>query len=564
MGLLLGTLGATAQYNPATITESHLPNVPGEADRSDNTNCHSYGNVPFSGNTYDLSVHSWDPGHYGPSFNLDNFGIAWKSQQGSTVNEGYYTGAAIKGMTGNYMQSSDIAIMYDGTNNQPWVIVAYYNHVDQSFYLDKYKWDPAGNTMGYISSTQLAGSSTGQLGWIHLDAIDMKTFVVTWQNNGYINAWAGDMSNTTFEPELSPNGAALLDLGLGWEVVKPDVALGNVNGNIVVHFVCTNIQGDAVIESRMKFADLYNNSSSPLFPSVEDVYTGHTFQEFNLPRIDCPDHSNEDAWTWVISGLRSGGLNQDVISHVLYSGNINHYVLNNGSLTDGVFPVIDVSDDLFLEGAEDPVVAYDNSFSTTPDHVYYAWLQHDDVFMPTYSHKLAYVGFRQDVTTGFLDNERYWIMSSSLSDGPVLNGSIALSGQNDASPELYSTYTMLESTGYFIARKGIPWNTNNSFRQAPPAGTTTIAVSNSGSDFTFYPNPAGAELHIRHTGDAARKVVLQAADVTGRIVFHYAGTAASLEHDINVSWFAQAVKGMYIIRIGSEDGYHQELKLLKQ
>lgn len=568
-GLLLGSLGAQAQYQTASIVEAHSPVSAGYAQRSNITNCHTYGNVDYNGNAYDLSVHSWDLGHYGPSNNLDDFGIAWRSDQSGTINEGFLDGVAIKNMTGNIMQSSDIAIVWNSDNKQPYVLVSYYTDLNQSFYLDVYKWDPAGNTMSLHSSTQLAPSFSGQLGWIHLDANRVNQFVVTWQNGGHIYAWAGNTNNTNQQPELSPNGAAMLEMNLGMELVKPDVALTNVNGALYTHFVCADAPGNTVVESRLKYQEIYDNNPAPnpLFPQVEDVYTGHTIQDNNLPRIDCPDNAGEEVWTWVISGLRSNNLNQDVIAHSLSSSGLNHYILNNGSLMDAFgFPLVDVSADLTLNGGEDPVVAYDNGGGATPEHVFFSWVQHDNTYLPPYSHKMTYVGYRMRTTDGQLDNELYWIMPTSTDDAPFNTASIALSGQNDASPDLYCTFSMLEAGGYFISRKDIPWNSSSSFRQASPASHTEQAgmATASGSDFLFYPNPAGAELHVRYKGDAARTVALQAADVTGRIVFRCTGTAASLENSLNTGWFAQAAKGMYLIRISGDGGYHQELKVIKQ
>jgi|GEM_PF-1863852 len=514
--LTIGFSMAYGQFSTATIPEQAYPIPADSCFRSDNINCYGFSDVffPADGTQDDLSVFCWTK--YIGMGNSDCF-IGYRRIKAGTnliLDENYFSIPNSKGM--------DVAIL---KMDNDFYVIAGYHKTGVGHKLDVYKWNAGNLTL----SSSYSLSNTVVYSPVKVDAHDLYGFAVTWADHGKVHVRVGRTDAGSF---ISCD--AVLDQSDDYQY--PDIAIGHANSisgsGLSLHFVYTSLNNTQVVESMLEFDDVHLNCMPLMIPHIEEHMNGN----FGIPRIDCPDHSDKDDWSFVVSD------NNKVVSSVMahnFSPVPSHYVLNDGSM--GNLNITTVSNN-------GPVLAYDNMGK----HIYYGWVS-------TYvypSATVGYIGLKMKID-GNLVNSNYWKMLQSITYS-FGTGTIALSGQNDHSNDLYSVFSLSNFFGgYQIGHKNIPWS-DTSFRPNP---TDVLNVKNAG--FEISPNPFTQDIQITNLLDRGNEAyIARVSDITGRVLLEYKDNLMEVNKQLN-SLGNKLSPGMYILNV-SYNQTNKSFKIIKQ
>lgn len=521
-----------AQFVPAGLPEFYNPAVANAALNPSNTNCHSYGNMLSNGNTYDLLVHSFD----GVSGSTYTWGLGWtlhNQTSGTTVN-GYITNP----ITGAQVIGTDVAIVQENNGTIQFAVAFYRQSV--GFYVAYFNLNTGTNTVS-LANTTLLMAGTNNPTSIHIDVNERKDFVITFGLNNRVYACAGQV---TTGPLPVLGNVVVVDNG-GFQNLYPDAALCNTPQGLMTHFVYKNLTNNTIEEAVVPFGALL--SGAGVVPgTVENVVSGYGFYD-NRPRIDCPDHAGSDQYSFVVATNQP----QYILAGIKDVAGSNFvYPLNDGSLPPTSFSLINYKN-------WSPVVAYD----VTTDLVHYAWVFSGIPMQPGWASNVGYAGV--DVFNGnSATNPQYFQVETSGGDNIIYpSRAVALSGQNDESPEMYVTMTHKESTTLndYINCKTVPWGPGASYRTTGVATTTMNSLK-----ATVFPNPSatGFKLAIENSGD--KQLHASLTDVAGRRLFTTNGDLSAINDGLyNASQKLSA--GVYFISLSAdgEKGF-QQLKVVKE
>jgi hypothetical protein len=538
LSLLPWNRSAQAQFQTAIISELNNPSATGYADRAQTINAYSYSNVMMDGGgVYTLDIHAWnspDP------TSVTGSGIAWNQINNAGT---YNTNYLIPALTNKL--SVDIVLTQTPQDSVCALLVYYEPGVGH--FMDTYIWDETNNALTLRATDQL--STASNFGWIHIDANSLDSFVVTWEENTRIYARAGQSKNISGSyPELASGGKVLFNLPS--PVQQPDVALSNAisTGQLMLHFTYLDLN-DSVFEARDTFSNLYLYAGGTDVFQIEDAF----FQKgANMPRIDCPDHADDDDWSYVVEG-RSGTLTYILAGVQAYSVTPlpQHFYLSDGSLTGGGSPVLDLT---MAKGQYYPVVAYDPQWK----YIYYAWDLQDASILSPYGTVNAYIGFRM-ANDGSLATNRYWFLQTTPADASFFPG-IALSGQNDATDSFYMAFTKFNPPAtYYIGCKNVEWGSpTNSFK---PGTTTGIKVLKGDALITAFPNPFQKGFGI-HASDELANEIFDAllVDINGRVITTRKGDIPTLNKAFEKE---SLIPGAYILNLYAPTIFKQ-IKIIKQ
>lgn len=542
IGLVLcASAGVKAQFSAASLPEFLNPSVANVALNASTTNCHSYGNVQTAtGFAYDIYAHCFD-GVTGsmPPYTY-NCGIAWRLRNTTTsaITSGYISNP----ISGVDVFGSDIAILQQ--NNGDILFAVVYNQPSVGFYIAYFKLDPVANSATLVGSpTQLLASTTNP-STIHIDVNEKKNFVVTFGANFRLYACAGQVSSGS-----TPTLGSVVQLTPNTSLnTMPDVALCNSStSGLQAHFVYENYSNFKIEEAKLSFSTLLSATSTAT-PSIEDI-TGGGYDAFYV-RIDCPDHSTNDMYSYVYMSERmgtTGPLHPMTTGIKNATGSIYHLVLNTATVSP--YPT-DLSSDKNLW----PAVAFDK----TNNFIHYSWVYGGNLMVPQFGTPIGYIGVTLNGNT--LMSNNYWMMELNPANDIRVSPSVALSGQNDQTPNLYTTMTYKDGggTGDYINCKIVPW-LNSGFRST---GVEEISINS--LQATVAPNPSTTGFNLTVTNADNKQLHAQLIDISGRRLFSADGDLTK----INAGLYQASQNlsaGIYFINL-SADGVNgsQQLKVVKQ
>lgn len=537
-------LGAAVTEDLYPLGPSDVPYMPG------NVTAYSYGglNAGGSGGGSDLYVYTWDA----DSLNYPCAGLAVREYAaGTPVNSGTAPVAEDNNPApfwNNTVQSTEAVILQDAANNI-YILVAYYQN--PRFAIDFYQW--TGGSLVHFSGPQnITVNGSVPFGRIHLDAINLDRFVITWEESGRIYAKAGTVTTginigNTVELDNSTIGGAAL---------QPDVALMNqVGGSLKAHFAYTNPNQNRLYVTTLDFNTLFSApppSPSPVLLSPVLADLQNTTGRYESPRIDAPDNLGSDDWSYVVAEHLP---TSDIISAGVKAGaSLQHFRLNDGSLGN---PAIAVTVSGLRENNR-PVVAYDN----TGQNLYYCWHYKGAApYMPDPNSDRAYVGLKMTNTGILLGGPLYWRAQANPTQTSSLYG-IALSPQNDASPELFMAFLQnLPVTGdnYAIGVKTVAWSATQ-FRPGP----LSLTEMEGAIDLQAYPNPFYESFRLKV--DKTNKEIyykLLLSDPLWHRVLSLEGTIEALNRQL-AGAMPLLPSGIYFLDIsGQEDKSQKRLKVVK-
>jgi hypothetical protein len=526
---LLCTWNANAQFLTATIPEFYNPGIANIALDAGNTNCHSYGSLQFnSGDYYDVYVHTFD-GQTGsiPPYTY-NWGVAWTLRNLTTP--GTVNGYAANPIPLLDVTNMDVAIIQQNSGVVQFAVVYY--RPSMGYYVAFLNVNAVANTVALAAAPTLLMSSAGatNASGIHIDVNEAKNFVITFGMNFRVYACAGIVSGGTI-----PTLGAVNDIIANGPSLMPDVALCNsVNAGLNAHFVYYNYSTTNIEESVVDFNTIYT-ATGPIAITTEYVSSG--LLGYTAPRIDCPDHSTEDVWSYVIMGENVPAPIHQVMA-VIKDPSVGG--IYETSINDGSFPpnAMNITPDKNYF----PVVAYD----ADPNMVHFSWVLSGNILTPFYGINTGYVGVT--VRNGALRNNLYWMMETI----PMLNTKIlrkvALSGQNDQSPDMYATMTHTNAAagGDYINCKMVPWG-NIGFK---PTGINTPGITSVEANISPNPSAEGFRLNITNA-QAGQQFTVQLTDISGRNIHTGSGNLATVK-DALYKASLDVQPGIYFVNLAAE------------
>lgn len=524
--LLLGlcTMNTQAQYLNASLPEAFNPNVANIALNPTKTNCHSYGSLANTATSdlYDVAVNTYE-GYNSLSPLTLNWGFAWacRNLTTSAITVNYLSNPAPS--PGLEMKNMDIGILQSSTNEI--IIAVSFMDPATGYYVAFYELNPNANTATFLNLQSL-GSGTSTVSGTNMDVNNKTDFIITFEDAFKIFAVAGQVGSGTTITLGSVN-----DINIGTAANRPDVALCRSSSGLNAHFVYRKFTG-GLEESMIDFNTIFTSTSS-LSQIVEDA-VNPAFYDY--PRIDCPDNVSDDSWSYVMMQN-----NHEIFASVKTTAGINYYLLNNGSVPP-------LASDLTAFKNLFPVVAYD----ADPNLIHYSWAVDAVTNFPVPTSK-GYLGVTLK-TSGIVLSPDYWLMENNLLDNATSTPSVALSGQNDASPELFSALTYLGAASPFdsyIKCKITPWS-NFGFK---PTGITSL--SKEILDAKIVPNPTltGFSISIHPNVDPG-KCHLIVTDITGRKLLDCMGSFAQV--NLSLQHTSKGFKsGIYAIALSSDQTKEQ-------
>lgn len=439
-----------------------------------------------------------------------------------------------------------------------YILSVYYEIAAQRFYVDIYQWTTTGLVqVGAPQDITVTGPAS--FGWIRLDALNLEEFVITWEEGGRLYAKAGTASSGFTMGNTVQLDNSSIGIGAG---AQPDVAMAQVPGDpLLTHFVYTDLPGSRLVVSRLRFNDILTApppapNPALLSPVLEDLQS--TSGNFDVPRIDAPDNYSKDDWSYVVKNNETALSQGYIFTGVMNSGSVSHFVLNNGSLGVGL-PDVASTNPATPHINDYPVVAYDN----TGENIYFVWYYFTTVILdqPYPGLADAYMGLKMDNTGNLfgLTPNKYWgaqFYTTEVSKMPT----IALSTQNDASPELFMVFTKYTSLdGYAMGPKTIPW-TNIEFRPEESGIKPIRNISN----VQIAPNPFHDIFQFKADRTFEGQYSLFIYDLTGRKLFQVQGTIADINEQLSSGRLSHIQVGNYFVNlINSSDGQKQNFKLIK-
>lgn len=528
----------------ASYTDVYYPNVANVSQYANLTNCYSFGNVLFSNsNVYDVYVHCFD----GVSLPNTNWGFAWALRDLSGSG-GWLTGyqSMPTPYTGAIMRNMDIGLVQQA-NGDVQIALAFWDP-SVGHQIAFYSIDPTGASS--VSLTGLSSLSTATAGntqsRINLDCNSLNTFVLTWEENYKIYS-AGGVASAGSIPTVNSSFTVILND----PAIMPDVALCNSNAGLNAHYTYLNLgngsTGTQVEEAVINFNNVI--AGSPIAPVIEDIAAPGDGMQY--PRIDCPDNATDDDWSYTVMAEQPGG------NHLIFASvRVNNLLPVHHSLNDGSMLAPGPMADMRTYKNDYPVVAFDR----TPGYIHYSWsIMHPSLTASSLVWDRAYVGVILENNNNYID-DRYWVMEqNNASNSNILRG-VALSGQNDNTPDLFSTVTY-ENSGEYISCKMVPW-LNIGFKNGHTTGITTL---HGAFKVSASPNPTSSIVTLNiEGGNPAGIYEVNMVDVAGKSILKYVGNLSQVNGALAYS-SQKLLAGTYFISV-KEGGTSntQLLKVVKQ
>jgi hypothetical protein len=432
------------------------------------------------------------------------------------------------------------------------IAVTYYNWSNQKFMLDFYKWDTVGTNhlvqiTGSVFPIELGttlSSPTHPFGWVHIDAYGLENYVVVYDASGEIVCQAGDVNGSL---GLQPGNASIFanTIFSPFKSSRPDVAIFQypVTNEIIVFLSFQSDNYRQLVLTTIDFATLYAAGGVPpvFIPGV--VHQISANGSFGLSRIDAPDRQNRRNCAVVVRD-RDPVVGKDYIRTIIN----NHHIVSDFTLNDAstLTALGDISGANSNQGSGEPAVAYDNLGTS----IYYCWPYRDDINQ-ILGYDRSYVGLKL-YDNGTLNGPAsdYWVVQS----GPGVTSSspaIALSTQNDKSPELFMAFTQYDNTNAweFCGNKTVSW-TASAFR---PNGSTGLMDFES-HGVSLSPNPFNNSLRLELSNYANEICQLYIYDLLGRIVFDYKGNLQTINDQLS-SRLSKLPTGNYVAKVNTADRF---------
>lgn len=540
-------------FNPALIIEAKdtsgqchdvlLGGLPAHA------NAYSHGNMLVNGAICDLYVYCWDSG----PFLYPNYGFAVRQYiAGTPINsstlpmyEDYRTPSTASPQGASASAASIDAVILE-ENGEPYILVCYYDYyMSHQYFIELYKWTGMGGLVLQVGPQPVSVSSGSAFDWINLDAYNLNNFMLTWCEGGKIYAKAGTMASgfnmgNTVRLDNSIYG---IDAGL-----QTDVALTNVGGSsLATHFVYTNTNKKKLLVTTLPFNTIYTATpSAVMIPTLEDLRV--TPGLFKVPRIDAPDNYPENDWSYVVADHRQG--RDNIFTGLHHAGNSLHFNLNDGTFLPA--PPIASSPN---HTNDIPVIAYERS----GNDLYYCWYYKSST-QPLSPSVKGYIGLKITNTgTQIGLNNKYWIVQDAAqhtSGQPA----IALSTQNDASPELFLAFLQTENlvTLGYTGIKTVPWN-HFPFRPNPSTGITHL---DNNSAFYPAPNPFQETFKIISKDNYSDICSLVITDLTGREIIKLNGSLKYINQKLKAE-SPNLLPAIYFGAIRNNQGESMDFKIVK-
>ena len=423
-------------FEPPLTIENYFPDS-GEPERSNNSSAYSAENLVINGSISNIFVWTWD--HFRQPYPPGIIGSGLAVRQ-DTVG-GFEQSANPTGFPQD--DASSIEAAFVKRSDSVFVLTTYYRPSLQKFFLDIYYFQSGSNLIqmpGFPLDITTSPFGVAHLGWIHLDVHNLDEFVIVWEEDGTLYTKAGRASTLTL------GNTAIIDnslIGIS-TAIQPDVALirsVQFGDQTNAHFVYTDLGKNKLLVSSLSFTDILTAPMlGSLYPNLEDMQSAGA-GTFERPRIDAPDKFTYDDWSYVVLKQDFTNQQQIIFTGVRNNGIVNHYQLNDGSLSG--LADISSTNPASLHYNEHPVVAYD----LNGDHIYYCWNYNSTYDMPSiYSTDYIGLKMRNDgnvvpvVGGGF----RYWVVSETLNNAsPVF--SIALSTKNQNIEGLFMAYVRYDA-----------------------------------------------------------------------------------------------------------------------
>jgi hypothetical protein len=549
--LVVTTNCASAQsFQPATVAESVYPPAnSGVFTSATHMNAYSYGGLNIDGVLQDLYVYTWDRGEAG-----GGGGFAVRAFTSGTPVDATATPTfeEVTPITFPASDASSIDAVILKWTDSIFIAVTYYDMLSQKFMLDFYRLDTIGTNQ--LSQVNYSGfpvelgtnlpSPTQPFGWIHVDAYGLDKYVVTYDASGEIICQAGDLNGAYGLGPSNPN-AFVNTLFPPYKSSRPDVAIFSypVTNEIIV-FLCYQSENFRQLAlTTIAFDTLY--SAGLVVPSFIPgaVYRTNANGSFGLSRIDAPDLSN---WRNCAVVVKDSDpiLGKDYIRTIISNNHvISDIILNDASTLTSLG---DISDANSNQASGDPVVAYDDLGTS----IYYCWpFFNNSVQILGSDH--AYIGLRiNDDATLNGPSSDYWVVQ----DAPQLTSSspaIALSTQNNKSPELFMAFAQYDNTNTweFCGNKTVSW-TASAFR---PNGSTGLMDFESHS-ISLSPNPFNNSLRLELSNSTNEICQLYIYDLLGRLVFDYKGNLQTINNQLS-SRLSKLPTGNYVAKVNTADRF---------
>ncbi|MBS1771963.1 MAG: T9SS type A sorting domain-containing protein [Bacteroidetes bacterium] len=539
--LFLAATPAVAQnFIPPTAFEDSWP-APGNPNisRTTHTSCYSFGNIPVSGTTYDLTMAGWDaPGLPG--------GVSWRM-----LMPGNPSVVINQGIIPYPTTCQDLEVGFTFAGNGVQAAVAYYRN-GVGHFVDVYSWTGLGLTLLYTMPLSTMASYTR----ISMDSHKMYGLAITWQEKDIKTiVGLGGGAGIAWSGILTLNGTV--------GETMPDCAFSHTPqaGTLNVHYVYYNPVTLTVTESSYDFWIMIYMLGGGVPVLVNDAnFVGPV--NMSVMNLDAPDHYDVENWAYTYT---PNGADICVRLIDFHTGGVPTTVIVNSGVL-GNFPInVPIN--------YNPVVAYDHDciYGWGYGTMYVGW--YTSVTDPATTNAAAYVSLQMDEAgTTLLTPLDYMTVANNpfmASGTPVMS----FSKQNDQTNYLYTIFPQYWNPwgGYMMENKYHAWNTG-SFKGT---GRTALTCNDeehikafeqkhiSSVQVKAYPNPFSNMLAITIPVEYANdNVSIVLTDITGKICGTYQGKFT----DAN-TYLTNLSKGLhtgnYNMSLNVEGKMNENLKIVK-
>ncbi|GEM_PF-3087344 len=517
---LLGgfSIGSFAQtFSPPTSTEYIEPVVSDNiSDVCQHVSSYTYSNVPFMGSPNNFYV--W--GFSGINqWSNPGTGIGWKrtDPSGTVLDEGSIGSVE--------RWDNEVALIRAGSNML--VVSAYYQPgVGHQYRV--YTWTATG--LLPLSGPHVL-SAEKAYNRISIDAHDLNRIAITYHEDGQLKVTC--LSTTT--GSLVEHSEATV---FGATNAKgQDIAIGHygvADQNIVVRIAYVNQTGAAPYNVRVisyPFIGLTSGGTATF--TLEDASPLATMSigggmVSSILNIDCPDHNNDDNWTYVIQQLSSTfPTTSNIKARIKTSSGINTYDL---TLAGTTFDMT-ASTNVF------PSLAYD----PTGTRLHFMWTT--GVPGATSYPTLQYIGVRYSDTGVPIAPIGDFMRVSYFHGIYSIN---ALSKQNDHSSNLFAAYAVDILGARDYRHKIQPWSMT-SYRPGQEPDEQPAQTNNLLAQAAIVPNPFSTSFKIvLPMAGADEMLEVNVYDISGRLVLNKKGTIEHINSQIEV---ASLGSGNYTVNV---------------
>lgn len=528
--------------------------------RPANINAHSHGNLDINGVSSDLYVFTWDYGH--PLLAVNRGFVVRQYNAGTPVESGTSPQyEAIRYQTNSHLPSFTYSLEVGILRHDDSTFIALtycsdiYNSTSNSYtrkyFLDIYYWNPlaTGGPLIPIDDYhyELGITDDNSRYWIHQDVNNQNKIVIAWEQEDKIFTCAGEITSSGFQ--LSGAG----DISAPGGLRKPDVAMmTESNGTTDLYYVATANDNTKLTVFAGDFNSLYNTPSSF---SVTPNYSTAASGTYGLPRIDAPDNAQysgqENVWSCVVADHT--GTNDYIFAATASNQTgIKQQILNNNS---GLGNLNDIS------ATTNPNTIYNRrptvAFSNENLNVFYAWIfRNSSWYLPVNPliNSVSYLSVKTTLNFNLINNpaSQYFIIPKNNYGYDNIVPAVGLSTQNDASPQLFTAFSMGTAEHYvpYFGLKTVDWNTVTGYK--PGGNTTGITATLNADKTTVSPNPFHNGFQINLQEPSRQAYTLSLFNILGQKVYETKGDIEILNRGIkNVG--NNLNTGTYFLQLKSEN-----------